>query len=53
MIFRVFKSIGNKLTITAFAIVMLNYWIKDWYIDWFIDKNLYDTTDKNNNNPNR
>ena len=37
-IFKVFKGIGNKLTIIAFAIVMLNYWLEDWYVEKIKEK---------------
>lgn len=30
-IFKIFKDSGNRLTIIAFAIVMLNYWLQDRY----------------------
>ena len=47
IIFRTFKRTGNRLTIIAFALVILNYWLKDWYTDWYTEKEKLYVMDKN------
>ena len=32
-LFQLLKNIESKMTIIAFSIIMLNYWLQDWYIE--------------------